>query len=481
MSSVKLVGLDFGTTTSCAVVASAQMTRSAVSGRVELTEITEDYRSEMIFTPLGAHGSLDVRSIETHLDSWLKAGTVRPDEVFGGGALLTGLTAQSANAAALVELIRRRLGDALVATADDPCLESWLAFMGTCAGLSRSRPNLAILNLDIGGGTTNIALGRAGEVERTGCLFVGARHVQVVPGTYRIARLSRYAAALLEHLGIRKGPEDALSRAEVDAVLDFYCGLLEATVLGQSEKLADPVAHLHEQVRFRMRPVAELAVTFSGGVGELLYAHVQGKPWPATTSFGDLGIDLAQRLAQAPFWRTHLAHFQPASAGRATVYGLLRHGTEISGSTLYLPTPNVLPLPDLPILGTVSPDSTDEEVQTIVNLVLRSRRGGCIRVELSPEAGQAASPPAAALREMGGRLAGAFKSSCFPPGHPVVLLLRDNAGKTLGHYATAWGALPLSLVVVDEVAVRDAQYLHIGRPRDQVVPVSYYGLLGETL
>src|SRR5205807_8088709 len=140
----------------------------------------------------------------------------------------TGLAARAATAAAAVGLVRRRLGDALVATADDPCLESWLAFLGSCAGLSRAQPDTPVLNLDIGGGTTNLALGRAGEVLRTGCLFVGARHIQVVPGGYRIVKLSRYARALLDHLGVRKGPGDRLNEAEVEAVLDFYLGLLQA-------------------------------------------------------------------------------------------------------------------------------------------------------------------------------------------------------------------------------------------------------------
>jgi ethanolamine utilization protein EutA len=55
-------------------------------------------------------------------------------------------------------------------------------------------------------------------------------------------------------------------------------------------------------------------------------------------------------------------------------------------------------------------------------------------------------------------------------------LVRENIGKVLGHYVTEWGALPLNLVVIDEVAVRDAQYARVGRPHSQVVPVSFYGL-----
>src|SRR5215471_16053867 len=230
--SVNVVGLDFGTTTSSAVVATAQLGYDGVTGRSELTQLSESYRSELVFTPMRGDG-LDLELLESYLQTWLA--TTRPEDIFGGGALLTGLTAQNANAAALIHLIERRLGAALIATAEDPCLESWLAFMGSCSGLSRDYPDTAMINLDIGGGTTNLALGKDGEVLRTGCLFVGARHVRVTPGTYRIVWLSRYATALFEQLCIPKGPGDCLTRPEVDAVVDFYADLLEAAVQGRRE------------------------------------------------------------------------------------------------------------------------------------------------------------------------------------------------------------------------------------------------------
>jgi ethanolamine utilization protein EutA len=465
---VQLIGLDFGTTTSSAVVAAARLTRAA-TGRVELDQVRERYHSPMIFTPLDAHDRLDMPQMEAHLDAWLAAGDVRPAEVFGGGALLTGLTAQADNAAALVGLIRRRLGNALVATADDPCLESWLAFMGSCAGLSRAHPEQTILNLDIGGGTTNLALGRAGEVLRTGCLFVGARHIRVVPGGYCIVRLSRYARALLDHFGVRKGPGDCLSAAEIAVVLDFYLGLLEAAAAGMAERFAEPVARLHQQVPFRLPVgIGDINVTFSGGVGELVYAHLQGEPWPPTTHYGDLGIDLARRIVGSPLG----ACAKPQAAflsGRATVYGLLRHSTEVSGSTLFLPLPEILPLADVPILGALSAATSDAQVCDLLELARRSARGGCLRVSVGGQG-------AVAVRALGQRIARGLREVAFPATHPLVFLVRENVGKVLGHYVTQWGALPLNLVVLDEVTPRDAQYAHLGAPRDQVVPVSFYGL-----
>ncbi len=118
---VTLVGLDFGTTTSSAVVATAALVRNAVTGRTELTEVREHFRSDIVFTPIDHDDRLDIARVEVQLDAWLDAGRVRGAEVFGGGALLTGLTARRDNAAVLVGLIRRRLGDALIATADDGC------------------------------------------------------------------------------------------------------------------------------------------------------------------------------------------------------------------------------------------------------------------------------------------------------------------------------------------------------------------------
>jgi ethanolamine utilization protein EutA len=80
-----LVGLDFGTTTSSVVVATASLLRNSVTGRTELTRVHERFRSEMVFTPL-EDDRLDLTRTEAHLDAWLDAGGRRgPDrDVLGG-------------------------------------------------------------------------------------------------------------------------------------------------------------------------------------------------------------------------------------------------------------------------------------------------------------------------------------------------------------------------------------------------------------
>ncbi|MFO1092579.1 MAG: ethanolamine ammonia-lyase reactivating factor EutA [Planctomycetaceae bacterium] len=468
---VTLIGLDFGTTTSSAVVADADVTRSAGTGRTEFGDLAVRFRSDLYFTPISAAGQLDIARLESFLDDWLAAGRVDPAQIFGGGALLTGLTARRDNTAALVALIRRRLGDALIATADDPRLESWLAFMGSCAALSRVNPDRPVLNLDIGGGTTNLALGLNGEVVDTACLFIGARHIEVEPGSYRIVALSDFARAILDALGIHREPGDELLSSELDRFLTLQIAILESSAGAAAPDFPPTIAALLTQSRFRRSStrMPDPLITFTGGVGELIYAHAAGGPWPATTHFGDLGIDLAQRIVASPVLSPHIRSHRPASAGRATALGLMRHCTDVSGSTLFLPRPELLPLSDIPIFGTIKSASSDDDILPLLDLVRHSSRGGCLIVEMT-------SPSAADVRAIGERLASLVGGQHFPADQLLVLLVRENIGKALGNFVTSWQQRPLNLIVIDEVPPRDAQYLRLGRPHRGNVPVSFYGL-----
>jgi len=470
----KLVGLDFGTTTSSALVAEGSVRRNAVTGRMELAVVRETFRSPLVFTPIVGDG-VDLAATLRLLDDWLVRGGIAPGGcgIAGGGAILTGLTARRHNAPGLVAAIRERLGPALIATTDDPCLESWLAFQGSGAALSRRSPHHTFIHLDIGGGTTNLALGVNGDVLATGCLFVGARHVRFAPGTRRIESLSLHAEVIFAALGIDAAPGDELAANDLDRLLDWYLALLDRAVAGVADP-ADPATLRHVQVPFSPPPRSsdsEMIVTLSGGVGELVYAAAAGAALPGLTSFGDLGIDLAARLLDHPTWSRCWRHHVPGGGGRATVAGLLRHATRISGSSIHLPAPGLLPLADLPIVGTLSPTSDDTTLRAVLDLARRAACGAAVRV-------RGIAPSVDAVRQLGARLAAALEGNGWPPGQPLVLLLDTNAGQALGQCATAWGRLPVPLVVVDELDLPDARWATLGAARDGIVPVSFHGLQG---
>ncbi|MEX0713077.1 MAG: ethanolamine ammonia-lyase reactivating factor EutA [Pirellulales bacterium] len=469
--SVWLVGLDFGSTTTSALMARGRVLRNCVTGRMELGEVATYYRSPVVFTPLDGE-RLDEERLGRYLDEWMAAAAIERERIASGGAVVTGLAAQRANAGRIAHLVRSRYGDALIATADDPRLESWLAFMGNCLALSRAEPDLPLVNLDIGGGTTNLAWGRDGQVSRVGCYYVGARHVMFEPGGYRLSGLSRYGSELVNHLGIRKGPGDVLDDHEIELVVDFYVTMLEDVVAGRP--LTNECARLHVQVPFEPMNLeagaaTDAIITLSGGVGELAYRHALGQPLPGTTAYGDLGIDLARRITQSPILSRSLATHVPANQGRATLVGLTIHNVEVSGSTLFLPDAGLLPLSDLPILGRLKWDASEAEIRALVELAKAAGQGACLQVDCGP----AESGP---IKQLGSRLAQALTECRFPPEQPFVLLATSNVGKTLGQYASGWGKLNVRLIVIDEVNVREARFANLGRPCQGAVPVAFYGM-----
>jgi ethanolamine utilization protein EutA len=467
-----LVGLDVGTTTTSMLVAAARLVRNCVTGRNELGDVEPLFRPDPVFTPFRAE-ALDVDRLQAQLDGWLAAAKIDVASVAAGGALVTGLAARSANAVAVRQLVKQRFQQAVVAATDDPCLESWLAFMGNTLGLSRAERKRPFINLDIGGGTTNIAWGIAGEVHRCGCYFVGARHVQVEPGTYRVRALSSFAATLTAELGASVAIDGEVTPRDLGAVLDFYVKLLEEVVTGGPLPSPEKSARLHCQAEFappsNASPSVDPVITLSGGVGELAYRHARGEPLPGTTAFGDLGIDLARRICESRILGRDLGTHVPAELGRATVHGLTLHSTEVSGATLFLPRPEILPLTDLPILGTIGDRTSEDELAALMSLAGRAAEGACLRVEVGSE-------DTATVRALGQRLAGLLEQGNSASRRPLVLLAKSNIGKTLGQYATRWGKLPATLLVIDEVPSRRAHFATIGKPHQGLIPVSFHGL-----
>jgi ethanolamine utilization protein EutA len=513
---IQLVGLDVGSTTSRVAIADARVLHGAATGRPELGQIEERLRTEPARTPFRGD-ALDQEALLRLVDDAIAAGGATPGVFFGGGALLTGLAARAPNAAAVVDALRARVGDAVVATAGDPRLEAWLAFHGNVGALSRGAPDRFVLNLDIGGGTTNLAVGRAGEVVSTGWMWIGARHVEVEPGGHRLVGCSPEARRTMQRLGFDKQAGEVLSPRELGLLLDAWLAVLEDAVTGDPRALGDefvPARVVLPAARDR------IDLAFSGGVGGLVYDILAGQELPTTTAYGDLGIELAQRIASSAVLGERV--LVPVGRGRATVYGLLRHQTQISGATVFLPNHQRCPTGDLPIVGSLgrSPDgslggslggplgrSLDGSLVGSLGGSLGGPRGGSLGGSLAGPLGdslsdslgpsfaagelarllalaQAARPAGAivvrglldgrAIRELGRALGAALRA--IPDAVPLVVLTEQNVAKALGGYASEWGRCPLPLIVLDEVFPRGAELVRIGAPHGNVVPVSFFGM-----
>ncbi len=466
---VTLAGFDFGSTTSSALVARAGVGVNCATGRMEFATPQVVYRSDPVFTPFVGE-AIDIAAVRDLLLGWLDQAGLDRESLFAGGAIVTGLAARRENADALTRLVEETVGEAVVATADDPRFESWLAFMGSVSGLSRAYPDRAILNLDIGGGTTNPALGLAGNVHSTGCCFIGARHFRFSPGTFEVVAVTDFGRAICRELGIDASIGSILPDRDVSQIVSYLVAGLEALVTGDRGFFATPAGRAIDQVPFETAAADEAVVTFSGGVGEIVYAVVCGAPRPSTTAYGDLGIELAYGILESPRLRRDLTEFRPETGGRATVQGLTLHSTEVSGTTLFLPRPEVLPLRDLPVVASLTAPADVATLQAAVTLAAVAPRGACLQI-VWPDA----HPALDGVRTFGLDLGKAL-ASVETNGHAIVLLTTANAGKAIGNYATGWQQGHHNLVVIDEIPVRDAQFVNLGRPRHGVVPVSFYGM-----
>ena len=466
-----MIGLDIGSTTSRAMIARADIRRNAITGRMELAEPKLLYRSATVLTPF-SDGKLNIEAINNYFDQWINDSRVDCEQLFSGGVIITGLAAEQENASVLARSVREKVHHAIVATADDPCMESWLAFMGNSVKLSRSLPQTPFINLDIGGGTTNPAWGIDGHVLALGSYYIGARHLQFEPGSYRLTGLSSHGQQLLNRLNLPLTIGDECTRAQIQRLISHYVLALEAIVQGDLLWFTTHAGRPLCQVALSPVPASNPVVTFSGGIGELLYQYMATGNLPNTTAFGDLGVDLCREITKSEILCANMASHVPEHLGRATLYGLALHSAELSGNTVFMPRPEQLPVNDLPIVARLPLDVAQDTLKQAIDLISKSTSGGCIRVLVHGKS----YPAVCELKGFGERLASTIEQLNFPAHLPLLLLVPNDFGKVIGSYASRWGKLPVNLMVVDEMPDRDAGFVSLGKVKNFVMPVYFFGM-----
>lgn len=458
MRHVTLFSLDIGTTTCCAVVFEAQVEPHSLSGRVQLQSAQRVYQSPVEFTPLLAD-DIDEARLFGKVGAWLQAAQVDADTLFGGGVIITGASAKRQNATKVSRALRGILGKVLVHTVDDPCLDAWLAFKGCIA----QREPGWVLNLDIGGGTTNAALGRDGDPLATACYHIGARHVQFKPGTYTLTATSAVAQAAMKSLGLYFRPGDTLSAGAARRMARFFAEALRHIWCNQR------VPHFLLDVPLAGLPVtsAGLKLHFSGGVGDIIARLQAGETLP-TTPYGDLGVEIAEELchllAREPMPLVQL----PAGAAtlaRATALGLALHNTEVTSTTAFLSDDARLPLSQVPVLGHWAPALGHKALQALVEQ--QTQFGGAVHLDLD-------SHDLPTLKQCAQQLHQALTASANDAA--LVYLLPHDCAATFGNYLTAWRRLDKRVLVFDNIAYRQAAFLSVGTAQYGVHPVSYFGV-----
>ena len=334
MAELLSLGLDVGTTTTQLILSKLTVENRAGAFSVPDLDITARrivYQSPVHFTPMLDENRVDAEHLRQLVEQEYRAAGISRQQVDTGAIIITGETSRKENARQVLQALSDFAGEFVVATAG-PHLESLLAAKGAGATeLSRDGP---VLHMDIGGGTSNLALLEDGKVVRTGCLNVGGRLLKLDEGG-TVTYVSPVLRGLTE---IQVGERVSLEQVEQVAHL-LTQGLEMAAGLRPADELLTRLSTQEAGAPFEPAPPGTV-FCFSGGVAECIR---QDHPW---LCFGDLGPVLGRCIRQSCFQDRYSLGRETI---RATVIGAGCHSTQLSGSTVFCR--NVpLPLKNLPVV-----------------------------------------------------------------------------------------------------------------------------------
>ena len=432
------VGLDVGTTSTQLVVSQLQVENKASGFAVPEMEITQRqilYRSPVHFTPLVEDKLVDGPEIRHIVEREYEKAGISREQVDTGAIIITGETSRKENAQAVLEALSELAGDFVVATAG-PDLESILAAKGAGAVEYSAQTGKTVLHMDIGGGTSNLALIRDGKILQTGCLNVGGRLVQFAQSGV-ITHLSPVLSGITAlKPGEIPGKEEREALAkQLTGALEMAAGMREPTELLQ--KLMT-----EEAVQPWMPPREPVVISFSGGVADCI-----GEDFPEF-AFGDLGPELGNAIRRSLLCQGE--YVLGKETIRATVIGAGCHSTQLSGSTVY--HQNVrFPLKNLPVA----------EISDVAELsqVLATQEGATV-LALTGQS-------ALSYRELT-QMAEKILSQVKPP---LLLCLRQDMAKALGQALALRLPPEAEILCIDRVKVGDGSYLDIGAPVGCAMPV----------
>ena len=226
------VGIDLGTSTSQLIFSRLRIENMASSYTIPRMAITKKdvwYKSDIYFTPLENETTIDFAGVRKIVEQEYARAGVRKEEIDTGAVIITGETARKENAREVAETLSGFAGDFVVATAG-PDLESVISGKGAGTDVYSKEHHVTAVNLDIGGGTTNLALFSQGDTMDTGCLDIGGRLIRLERDSHRITyiapKLLRVIAA--EQIGLAVGR--VIEEGELKKLLSVMTEALEQSV-----------------------------------------------------------------------------------------------------------------------------------------------------------------------------------------------------------------------------------------------------------
>ncbi len=284
--SLTTVGIDIGSAGTQVIFSRVHLRRLAedLTSRYYVVSRETLFQSPVALTPYQSEERIADEKLGAIIDDAYNAAGLHPDNIDTGVVILTGEALRRENAQGIAAILSEQGGEFVTATAGHH-MESMLAAYGSGAARVSSDDNKRMLNIDIGGGTTKLALVEKGKVIATAAVHIGGR-LQVVEGD-KIVRLDPAGKYHAKRAGFSWNRGDAIDPADMQKVADVMADTLVAAVVARP--MPPDVAHL-----YLTDPIADLGridgIMFSGGVGEYVYQRED-------RDFGDMGPLLGRAIS----------------------------------------------------------------------------------------------------------------------------------------------------------------------------------------
>jgi len=471
---LKSVGVDIGSSTSHFTISRLVLEKSDDSPKTKYEVIEREiiFESEIILTPYIDENTIDVDALETFFRSNYETLHMTKEDIQTGAVITTGEATKKQNAERITQTFSKLMGNFVSATAGHH-LEAMLAAHGSGA-VTRSKAlhshdehkdqePMTVMDVDIGGGTSKMAIVHNGTILHTAAINIGARLIAYDEQDI-IVRIEGPMIVLAREAGIELKIGDTLtlehkqklSHLLANCLMDFM--LMKLTSFSRRFMVTEPI-HFTEHID---------EVLFSGGVSEYIYRKKK-------ENVGDLGTFLADEIRDRikdSILGSKLA--EPDATIRATVVGAAQYTLQISGSTIFIAQSDMLPLRNVPV---ISPHIGELSVLAVKSSVLKALSildpEGRSAIALSLDVGPIGHDGLSTLTE-GIRVALASLSKQVP----IVLVFKENVGRQAGILLREKIGNSYPLASIDEVELGDFDYIDVGAMTAQeFVPVVVKSLI----
>jgi ethanolamine utilization protein EutA len=462
------VGVDVGSSTSHLVFSNILLKRDEVSDtrRFKIQERNVIYEGRIIDTPFFDNDRIDIDKLTDFLKAEYKQAGIDPADIQTGAVIVTGETAKKENARQIAEALSNDAGKFVAATAG-PNFESLIAAMGSGATNRSKDYNKTILSCDIGGGTSNIAISKNGEIISTSCISVGSILLGV-NAEGKIWRIDEPARKVMDHIGLNYRIGDQIPREDIARIATKFAEVLIEVITGPASSSLAKQLMVTNDLDFPDR-IDEYS--FSGGVAELIYGR--------NGNYNDIGQILADKIKSLTF-KLASPVIEPANKIRATVIGAGAYSLSISGSSGFMDDEITFPIKNVPVIR-VDVERSKLSIEHVVSQINISfqrfdlNEGEEIVALYFKDPVRASYPKL----ELFAKSIEAALTNSIENKIPIILIFEKDIACSVGNVIRRETGLKTNLLSLDELILEEGDWIDIGEPlvSGQVFPVTVKSLV----